>query len=195
MSDYLKGEQMNEIRQKILDAVLGEFKKKGAKFTMDDVAAELHMSKKTIYKEFNDKEEIFDALVDYSFDKIKAQEAEIKNDDSLSLIEKIERIMICLPDNYREVDFRKVFTLKDKYPKIYQKVQNRLESDWEDTIALLQQGMDEGKLRKLPIPVIKAMAEASMERFLSSDVLDENDGSYEDELKVMIDILMRGICK
>ncbi len=186
---------MNETRQKILDAVLCEFKKKGAKFTMDDVAAELHMSKKTIYKEFNDKEEIFDALVDYSFDKIKAQESYIKNDNRLSLIEKIERIMICLPDSYREVDFRKVFTLKDKYPQIYKKVQNRIESDWEDTIALLQQGMDEGKLRKLPIPVIKAMAEASMERFLSSDVLDENDGTYEDELKVMIDILMRGICK
>ncbi len=186
---------MNETRQKILDAVLLEFKKKGSKFTMDDVANDLHMSKKTIYKEFNDKAEIFDALVDYCFDSIKEREAEIKNDKNLSTIQQIERIMVCLPDNYRDVDFRKAVTLKDKYPQIYQKVQNRLESDWEDTIELLEKGMDEGVIRRLPIPVIKAMTEASIERFLSAEVLGESDGSYEDELSVMIDILMRGICK
>ena len=187
--------RMNETRKKILDAVLTEFKKKGSKFTMDDVASGLHMSKKTIYKEFDDKEEIFDALVDYCFDSIKEREAEIRNDKSLSVVERIEKIMICLPDNYRDVDFRKVFTLKDKYPEIYAKVQRRLENDWEDTIALLEQGMEEGSIRKLPIPVIKAMTESSIERFLSTKVLDENDGTYEDELKVMIDILMRGICE
>ncbi len=183
---------MNETRVKILEAVLVEFKEKGSKFTMDDVASDLHMSKKTIYKEFNDKEEIFNALVDYCFDSIKEKEAEIKNDKSLSTVERIEKIMICMPDNYRDVDFRKVFTLKSKYPQIYQKVQKRLENDWEDTIELLEQGMKEGSIRKLPIPVIKAMTEASIERFLSSDI--PNGGSYEDELEVMIGILMRGIC-
>jgi AcrR family transcriptional regulator len=185
---------MNETREKILDAVLTEFKKKGSKFTMDDVASDLHMSKKTIYKEFNDKEEIFNALVDYCFDSIKAKESEIKNDPSLSTVERIEKIMICMPDKYRDVDFRQVFTLRDKYPKIYSKVQKRLENDWEDTIALLEQGMEEGKIRKLPISVIKAMTEASIERFLSSDVVADNDTTYEDDLQVMIDILMRGIC-
>ncbi|MBE5845003.1 MAG: TetR/AcrR family transcriptional regulator [Butyrivibrio sp.] len=183
---------MNETRKKILEAVLVEFKDKGSKFTMDDVASDLHMSKKTIYKEFNDKEEIFNALVDYCFDNIKEKEAEIKNDKSLSTVERIEKIMICMPDNYRDVDFRKVFTLKDKYPKIYAKVQKRLENDWEDTIELLEQGMREGQIRKLPIPVIKTMTEASIERFLSAGAAD--GGSYEDELEVMIDILMRGIC-
>ncbi len=185
---------MNETRVKILEAVLTEFKKKGSKFTMDDVASDLHMSKKTIYKEFNDKEEIFNALVDYCFDSIKAKEAEVKNDPSLSTVERIEKIMICMPDKYRDVDFRQVFTLRDKYPKIYTKVQKRLENDWEDTIALLEQGMEEGKIRKLPISVIKAMTEASIERFLSSDVPADNDSTYEDDLQVMIDILMRGIC-
>lgn len=185
---------MNDTKVKILEAVLHEFKEKGSKFTMDDVASSLHMSKKTIYKEFDDKEEIFDALVDYCFDSIKEKEAEILNDASLSTIEKIEKIMICMPDKYRDVDFRKVFTLKDKYPKIYVKVQNRLENDWEDTIELIEKGMREGSVRPLPISVIKAMTEASIERFLSSNVLIEGNTSYDDALQVMIDIIMRGIC-
>lgn len=185
---------MNETKVKILETVLKQFKVKGAKFTMDDVAADLHMSKKTIYKEYNDKEEIFDALVDYCFDSIKEKEAEILADNSLSTVEKIEKVMICMPDKYRDVDFRKVFTLRDKYPKIYQKVQRRIETDWGDTIALIEKGVNEGSVRKLPIPVIKAMTEASIERFLSTNVLLEGDTTYEDALQVMIDILMRGIC-
>ena len=184
---------MNETKVKILEAVLTEFKKKGAKFTMDDVASDLHMSKKTIYKEFNDKEEIFDALVDYCFDSIKEKEAEILNDNSLSTVEKIEKIMICMPDKYRDVDFRKVFVMKDKYPQIYQKVQNRIENDWEDTIDLIERGMKEGVVRPVSIPVIKAMTEASIEKFLGETESDESP-SYGDSLQVMVDILMRGIC-
>ncbi|MCR5657293.1 MAG: TetR/AcrR family transcriptional regulator [Butyrivibrio sp.] len=185
---------MNETKVKILETVLKQFKVKGAKFTMDDVAADLHMSKKTIYKEYNDKEEIFDALVDYCFDSIKEKEAEILADNSLSTVEKIEKIMICMPDKYRDVDFRKVFTLRDKYPKIYQKVQKRIENDWGDTISLIEKGVKEGSVRSLPIPVIKAMTEASIERFLSTNVLLEGDTTYEDALHVMIEIIMRGIC-
>ncbi|MBE5859532.1 MAG: TetR/AcrR family transcriptional regulator [Butyrivibrio sp.] len=184
---------MNETKVKILEAVLTEFKKKGAKFTMDDVASDLHMSKKTIYKEFNDKEEIFDALVDYCFDSIKEKEAEILNDNSLSTVEKIEKIMICMPDKYRDVDFRKVFVMKDKYPQIYQKVQNRIENDWEDTIDLIERGMKEGVVRPVSIPVIKAMTEASIEKFLGETGSDGSP-SYGDSLQVMVDILMRGIC-
>jgi AcrR family transcriptional regulator len=39
---------MNEIRQKIMEAVINQFNSKGMKFTMDDISKELHISKKTI---------------------------------------------------------------------------------------------------------------------------------------------------
>ena len=45
---------MQETRQQIMDAVIDQFNKKGMKFTMDDISKELHISKKTIYKEFYD---------------------------------------------------------------------------------------------------------------------------------------------
>ena len=58
---------MNEIRQKIMEAVIDQFNSKGMKFTMDDISKELHISKKTIYKEFDDKDELFFATVEYGF--------------------------------------------------------------------------------------------------------------------------------
>ncbi len=185
---------MKDVQKKILETVIVEFNKKGMKFTMDDVSKELHMSKKTIYREFRDKEEIFEKMVDFCFTSIKEKEAEVLSDPTLTTVERISKLLICLPDNYQNIDFRKLYMLKDKYPTIYAKVEQRLENDWGDTIALLEQGMREGVIRKMPVSVIKAMVEASIERFLSTEVLIESDTKYQDALEVMVEIIMKGIC-
>ena len=47
-----------ELKEKILETTIKVFNKKGVKLTMDDIANELSMSKKTIYTVFKDKEEM-----------------------------------------------------------------------------------------------------------------------------------------
>ncbi len=184
---------MDETRKMIMDAVIEQFNRKGMKFTMDDISKDLHISKKTIYKEFDDKDELFFATVDYGFSAIKKKEAEILADDSLDLIEKISRLIVCLPDNYKNIDFRRVYQLREKYPKVYQKVAQRIESDWEETEKLLQRAMDEGLIKKIPVPLIKLMVEGSIEKFLGSDELVKTDYTYEDSLNAMIDIIINGL--
>ena len=74
----------DEQKIKILEGAIVAFNEKGLKFTMDDLASVLGMSKKTIYKIYRDKEEMFYAMVDYCFDKIKESEDEVINDPRLS---------------------------------------------------------------------------------------------------------------
>ena len=69
--------KLTGIREKILIGTIQVFNKKGLKLTMDDVADELKISKKTIYKEFTSKEEMFETMADYVFDNIKVREEEI----------------------------------------------------------------------------------------------------------------------
>ena len=130
---------MDNLRQSIMESVINQFNQKGMKFTMDDISKELHISKKTIYKEFDDKDELFFATVDYGFTAIKQKEAEVLKDDSLDIVEKLTRLIVCLPDNYRNIDFRMAYQLKDKYPLVYSKLASRIESDWEETEKLLKQ--------------------------------------------------------
>ena len=184
---------MENIRQNIMDSVINQFNQKGMKFTMDDISRELHISKKTIYKEFNDKDELFFATIDYGFAAVKKKEAEILSDDSLDLVDKIARVIVCLPDNYKNIDFRRIYQLREKFPEVYSRLAERIESDWEETEKLLQQAMDQGLLRKIPIPVIKLTIEGAIEKFLSSEELARTDVSYEDSLNVMIDIIINGI--
>ena len=44
-----------EMKEKILEAAIEEFEKKGLKFTMDDIAKNLAISKKTLYAVFQNK--------------------------------------------------------------------------------------------------------------------------------------------
>ncbi len=184
---------MQEIRQQIMDSVINQFNQKGMKFTMDDISKELHISKKTIYKEFYDKDELFFATVDYGFSAIKQKEAEIVADDSLDLVTKISRLIVCLPDNYKNIDFRRVYQLKEKYPKVYMKLAERIESDWGETEKLLKQAMEQGLIKNVPVPLIKLMVEGAIEKFLGSEELVRTEFSYEQSLNGMIDIIINGL--
>ena len=53
-----------ELKETILEGTLKAFNEKGLKFTMDDIAEKLGMSKKTIYTVFEDKESLFLDMVD-----------------------------------------------------------------------------------------------------------------------------------
>lgn len=182
-----------ETRQMILEGTIRAFNRKGLKFTMDDVAKELSMSKKTIYTIFRDKESLFFAMVDYLFDSIKESEQCVLNDESLDTLEKIRKVLGVIPEGYREIDFRQLYLLREKYPAIYQRVEERLETGWENTIALLEQGMREGVVRKVSIPIVKMMMEAAIEQFFQRDILLQNGISYMDALDEVVGILVDGI--
>ena len=182
-----------DIKTKILEATIKVFNKKGLKFTMDDIASELSMSKKTIYTVFKDKETMFYQMVDYCFDNIKRSEEQVINDDSLSTVEKIRRILCVLPEGYKDIDFRQLYLLKDKYPKIYFKVEERLENGWESTISLINQGVEEGSIRPVKIQVFKTMMEATIEQFFQRDILIANQISYQEALDEVVNILVDGI--
>ena len=188
---------MDEVKMKehIVESTLLEINDKGLKFTMDDVARRGKVSKKTIYCLFDDKESLCMEVVDYCFSKIKESEKQILEDKDMPLEDKIKKILIVLPDRYSDVDFRKIGGGKEKYPKVYAEIMHRLNSGWEPTIALLQEGIDTGLLRPFPIPIFKTMVESSISRFLDSDELVEAGISYEEALRQMLDLLWEGICK
>lgn len=182
-----------ELRETILEGTIVVFNQKGLKFTMDDVARALSISKKTIYTVFDDKENLFLTMVDYIFDKIKDSERQVLEDDSLGTLEKVRRILGVMPEGYRDIDLRQLYALRDRFPQIYARVEQRLENGWESTIALITQGVEEGVIRPVSIPLVKMMLEASLEQFFQRDILIQNQINYVDALEQVVDILVYGI--
>jgi len=192
--DELKtNEEIKVAKEKVLDATIRVFNEKGLKFTMDDIAAEVSMSKKTIYVLFEDKQSLFMEMVSYCFDGIKRSEEKVLQNPQLSTVEKLRGILGVLPESYSDVNFSLLYELREKYPEIYEAVENRLENGWENTIELLERGMKEGVIRPINVALFKTVFEATLEQFFKRDVLVRNNISYADALREVVDILVDGI--
>lgn len=88
-----KGEQ--ELRERILGAALEMFLKFGfSKVTMDELAADLGMSKKTIYAYFPSKDDLVRELVEKTLQSIEARVDRIVFSRKLDFVEKLKQLLI-----------------------------------------------------------------------------------------------------
>lgn len=178
-----------DLRGRVLKAAGALFQKSGLHFTMQEVAAALHISKKTIYTVYPSKEELLLDMVDTLFADIHREKDGLMAASAL-IEERIQAVIVALPEQYRALDFRLLGTLDEKYPAVARRVREHLETHWEPTIALLEEGMEAGCIRPVSIPVLRQMITASIESFLAGG---ETEASYADTLAAMIDIIMNGI--
>ena len=183
----------SELKQEIIKKASLLFNRDGLKFTMDDLARELHISKKTIYKIIPDKKSLFNMMVDDIFDSIKQEEKNSLEDENSSTLEKLRRTLGAMPEEYYNINFQNLNVLKEKYPKIYAHVEQRLEPGWEQTIELLEKAMEEGVIRRISIPIFKTMFQATIEQFFQRDVLVENQIPYQEALQEVVSIMIDGI--
>lgn len=178
-----------DLRTQILDAAAKLFQAEGLGFTMQQVAAALHISKKTIYTVYSDKEALLLDMVDMLFEKIHRRKAELAA-LPLPLEERLRAVIIALPEEYAALDFRQLDALEEKYPAVAARVRRHLETGWEPTMALLEQGIAEKRIRPVNLGVLRRVLTAAFQQLLSG----ANDGSsYAAELDDMMDIFMNGI--
>lgn len=178
-----------ELREQLISAATVLFQTEGLKFTMKELADSLHISKKTIYTVYDSKEALLLGMIDALFADIHRTKGELMASPS-PIEERVKAVIVALPEQYRTFDFRMLDELEEKYPAAARRVREHLETNWEPTIALLEEGMSVGSIRPVSIPVLRRMITASIESFLTGG---RGENSYADTLGAMIDIIMNGI--
>lgn len=182
-----------ELRTRILDEAAKLFDTKGTRFTMDDLARSLGMSKKTIYTVFRDKRSIMIETVDRFFDDALKDEKAIIANDSINTVEKLLKVLGRVPERYVQTDLSQLNVLKEKYPSVYKHWKSCRESYWFGAEALLKQGIEEGSIRPVALPIFKTMFQSTIEQFFQKDLLINNKISYQDALAEVASILVNGI--
>lgn len=123
------------MEEKIIKAVIHLFEKEGIKFTLDDLAEQEAISKKTIYKFFDNKEQLVERTVDYVFDDIARQHVVIISTDK-PLLEKLREVLLVYPTVFQvtEQSMKKIIQF---YPSIYQQILAHFNAQWDVTFQLL----------------------------------------------------------
>ncbi len=181
-----------ELQEQIREAATDLFREKGLKFTMEDVAKQMHVAKKTIYKFYESKEDLLMDLVKTGFADIQECKQKVLDSD-LPMEEKIAKVLIAMPENYKTLDFRQLSGIGEKYPSVSAEIAMNLGSEWEPIFRLLEEGKQCGNVHDISLPVLKQIVTASIDRFLYTDELKETGITYQEALEQMVEILMKGV--
>ena len=132
------------MRDKIIDATVEEFKQNGLKFTMNDLAKRLGISKKTIYTVFESKQAVLVAVADRYAADLNSMQEELEADVSLNVVQKLEKLLCALPEKYYNIGLSRIYELAEKYPKPYRHLMRSVNNGWEQAEKYLEKGMEEG---------------------------------------------------
>ncbi len=116
--------------------------------TMDDIANELAISKKTIYKFFKNKEELVDETVSFLHEIMHKDIVRICGVGHNAIQENFE-IRKMFKDLLKNSDDSPMFQLKKYYPKTYRKIMAKEYSMFKNCILQnIKKGIHEGLYRK-----------------------------------------------
>ena len=100
-------DEHNELRTRLCAVGMELFRRDGLRFTMQQAAAMMHISKKTIYAVYPSKEALLLDMVDDAFTRIHARKQRIL-DGPGTLAEKLRAVIIALPEEYTALDLQQM---------------------------------------------------------------------------------------
>ena len=108
-----------EPKDKILKGAESLFMKYGVRsITMDDIARQLGVSKKTLYQHFADKEDIVTQVCTQNMHTTLKQFEQIK-ETSENAVEELAKLSMCLKQNMEETNPSLLFDLQKYHPRAW----------------------------------------------------------------------------
>lgn len=184
-----------EIIDKILDASEDAFNRYGIKsVSMDNVAAMLGVSKKTLYLHVSSKEELVKKVLER---KLKAvSECVCKPSVKTNALEEVMMSVTNLILEMRRSNPALLFDLKKYYPSIYKiYLEFRGNMIMENFSMNLRKGIEEGLYRKeLNVNIISHLYFTMIEAISDPDFAEDHEMSFEEKYKEVIFYHLHGIC-
>jgi len=168
---------MNKEFENILEKVSALYRKYGIKsVTMDDVAQELGISKKTLYLFVNDKTDLVEKVVEHTRDCSLSGMKDMNRTASNAieqLIEVSQRVNDLLKDHSPSYEY----DLKKYYPEMYKVLMSaRRRLMYDAMIANIRRGKEEGVYREeLDEEIIAKLHLLRMENLQSSELFEEEE--------------------
>ncbi len=188
--------EKEEILYTILSRSLALYSRLGIKsVTMDDIARELGMSKKTLYQFISDKLELVSQVVDHELQIHSESIHEVRRAGGNAIDELIEANRLI--HNIRSVHGPSFYyDLRKYYPELFRRWLGEKRHRLYDTIVSnLLKGKKEGLYRsEMDEHIIARLYVARMEMFTSSEIMDEEELFAGKFIREVFLYHLHGIC-
>lgn len=184
-----------DLKNQIVEKASELFLQFGIKrITMDDIAQELSISKKTIYQHFKDKEEIITTATHQHMKKECDRMSEVKK-QSTNAVEHLYLISKCMRESFNNINASILYDLKKYYKKAWNEYSEFEEKHiYEEIVKTLKQGIKEGHFRKeIDVEIMATLRMTEIRMSFDKDLFDHNKYSLFDIQSQLLEHYTYGI--
>ena len=167
------------------------FMHKGIKnVKMDDIAADLSMSKRTLYELFGDKEELLLDVVKIHREEMKEymQKVAMKAENVLEII---MGFYIRTTEDFQKTNLNFFADMK-KYPRVMKFLEDGRKDNIQETIAFYRKGVEQGIFRNdVKFDIVQEMVHGQMTALMQSEISQRY--SLVELFETVVFMHMRGI--
>ena len=179
--------QRGELRDRIIETASEAFTAHGIKsITMDDIAASLSISKRTLYEVFQDKESLLTECI------LKRQEE--MNTFLAETLANSKNVLVCYQrsiETFHRTNKRFFEDIK-KYPKVHSLLKNYRERDSDSTIEFFKMGIKQGIFRDdVNFAIVNLLVHEQLDLLMNTDIC--NKYSFLEVYEAIMFTYIRGI--
>lgn len=186
----------NVIKQKILEKADEMFRRFGfTKVTMEEIASNLGISKKTLYRHFSNKEHILKELVHVNKCEVDQFVETLMNDHETPFIEKLKSFMNFIAKISKRVEGDMIKDLMKTHPEVWRDIDEfRTNHAYRNLSYLIKEGIKDGIFRDdINNDVVVVAYVASIHTLINPETIAKLPVSADQAFKDVIKILFEGI--
>jgi AcrR family transcriptional regulator len=185
---------MDDEKVKIHNYAIDIFLKEGFyKTTMDDLASQLRISKKTIYKYFPSKETLVKEVI-FSFLSSRAEEIKVIVDSQENAVVKFFSLGEYLGSMIIKFSDRWLSDIQMHTPDLWKEIDKfRIKMMHANLMKIIRQGINEGYFIDKPPEITVTVFVNSVRAVVNPEFIMNNRFSVSNALETTLDILMNGI--
>ncbi|WP_173043706.1 TetR/AcrR family transcriptional regulator [Nitrospira sp. KM1] len=182
--------------QRIVTAARQHFLSNGFRsVTMDDLAHELGMSKKTLYASFPSKTALLDAVLADKFRAVEADLEEITSTCASDVLGALHRLLACMQRHTEELRPPFVRDMRKEGPVRFKEIERRRRDLIERHFGkLLGEGRKAGIIRKdLSVPLIMEILLGAVQAIMNPVKIEELGLTPKTGFSTIITVILEGI--
>ncbi|OGU54030.1 MAG: hypothetical protein A2V66_13050 [Ignavibacteria bacterium RBG_13_36_8] len=182
---------MTKEEELILTRAREKFMREGFhRTTMDEIASELRMSKKTIYKYFPSKEKLVNAAVTLLQKYIANNVTKIIESDDNAVL-KIYKIFEFIGKIMEKVNEKTLEDFRRRLPEVWQRIDDfRTKLIQENLTTVVNQGKEEDLILPYPTSIIMAIYVAGIRAVINPEFLMNSSFSLTEVKNIALDMMM-----
>ncbi|HEX9252789.1 MAG TPA: TetR/AcrR family transcriptional regulator, partial [Ignavibacteriaceae bacterium] len=163
------------------------------KTTMDEVASELKMSKKTIYKFFPSKEDLITAIAKHFMEGMKSKIVPALNSDK-NAIEKLAELNNILAKASEKISSNRMDEIRKHFPSLWNEIDSfRTKMMFGNITKVIDQGKSEGLFIDYPTPIIMNTLVSSVRAIVNPEFILNNNFSIGEAASYAFKVIIGGI--